>query len=460
MDTTNIFNIKKAILIGRKGELSKLWNSYQNGRNSIIYGEAGIGKSYLINYFLKNVYKGEYIKLNYVDEFDFFKYDVHNGIIYLELDDYRLESFEFIKQGLRMFPRVKFIIETRDKFVCSYLNEFMDFDLIHLDGLDKTSIIQFVSDIITDKDEQKYIIEKSKGNPLFVIFMLELITHSKKMSLYDYVPIIDDDVFIREIYIREFKKYPSEMKKKLAKSILKSVDDADKEIIVNISSLGNISYELFKKWEIHINDLDNHIDSLIRKGILIKCEEKLQINQKIEPYIWDELKPDWFSHGQLPDRMLDSLKNGEVVNKECYLSLVKNHIDQNIYIYLQAFTDKVSRQDIADMNTLLKKLVDENSNTSGKIDQISQKLDRMETTISYDIADVENIVIKLQNALYGIIDVDNQINELKDMLIHKKYIHLQKFNSIINFLGSIASLYSLPEVKYLLQNLISIIKSI
>lgn len=437
--------------VGRKKELVRLEEILKEERVCIINGLAGIGKTYLARAFLeqRNSEGEETLYIHYYEQ-DHFSGLRETVPRYLVIDDIlgidrflRSEHFFSISQ----IEVQNIILITRDSLSADVKVPSITLRPMNYEDTQEL-IVALWGKKLSEYDEQRLLIY-SEGHPLFIRLISEL---NKEYSLDEILRLIS---------------YPENMEI-LVRFISRDTEPvllSRKELntLLMILTLGDIDIELLIRWS-GAPSCKQIIETLVLKGFVRITEDG-----RVYPHLVTVsdlnnviVSPDLYK--DLMWNIKKDIVNGVEIDERYPLAII-HHIrrtDDAVDFAATFYEDRYEKNDVRfheDMKSILKELGYIRKKTD-MIDVNTRNIDRKIKIVITNQEKIDEIINGLSEAYKDNAEAVQKIDELLEIVKNPSKSKLERANSIIGFLGSIASISSLFGVQANLTQLQMLISSL
>ena len=437
--------------VGRKKELIRLEEILKEEKVCIINGLAGIGKTYLAQAFLeqKNCEGQETYYIHYHDP-DHFSGLRDKVPCYLVVDDILsidrfLRSEHFLSISQTSVQNI--ILITRDS-----ISEDVKIPSITLRPMDYEDTHELIEALWGKKlsgDNEQRIFLLSEGHPLFIYLIFEL---NKEYPLDEILRLIS---------------YPENMEV-LARFVKREIEPVflsriEFDILLMILTLGDIDIKLLIRWS-GVPSCKQIIEMLVHKGIVRKT-----VDGRIYPHLvtisdYDDVivAPDLYK--DLMWNIKQDIVNGREIDERYPLAIIHRIMktDDAVDFAATFYENRYEKKDVQfheDMKSILKELGYIRQRTD-IIDVNTRNIDRKVKIVITNQEKIYEIISGLTEVYKDNAEAVQKIDELLEIVKNPSRSKLERANSIIGFLGSIASISSLFGVQTNLSQLQMLISSI
>lgn len=437
--------------VGRKKELIRLEEILKEEKVCIINGLAGIGKTYLARAFLeqKNNEGQETYYIHYYDS-DHFpglrdtvpRYLVIDDIIGIDsflISEYFLSISQTSVQNIILITRENISTDVKIPSITLYPMNYAD---------TQEMILALWGKPLSEYDEQRLLLS-SEGHPLFIRLMSEL---NKEYSL--------DEIF-------HFISYPENMEilAQFVKSDTGPVILSRKEldILLVILTLGDISIDLFIHWS-GDPSYKQIIETLALKRLIKITEDGHIYTHMAIASMFNNVRVDPDLYKDMMLNIKKDIVNGEEINERYPLAIIHRirRTDDAVDFAATFYENRYEKNDVRfheDVKLIFKELGYLRKRTD-IIDLNTRNIDRKIKIVITNQEKIDEIISGLLEAYKDNAEAVQKIDELLEIVKNPSRSKLERANSIIGFLGSIASISSLFGVQANLTQLQMLISSL
>lgn len=444
MDNDKNGMIFQKTAVARKEEIVLLEKMLSHNKVCIINGMAGIGKTYfakMYSYLHENVvYISDYYfqncgSKNHVIEHSFAKNIKSNSLLIIDdiVEDINLYINSVFFDALQKLNPKNIVLLTRQNVFQSGI------PILTIQPFTLMQTYELIEKTIGNKyshAEMEQIARLSNGNPVLIRVICSLLNSYSNI----------DEIW-EQLSLEENKRLIYPFIQKVCS--IPKLNDSEIQTYVEILMFGKIEKCLLKRWDVRLNEeIEKDIASLIAKGV-ISYDGKSLYGDYLAGDILDDYPLCYDYCVSIVNNMRDDILNGIRVDDKyaiAIISTLKEHYEFIDFIVV-FYEQKIEFQRKADFTNTLTQILQSLGRIEGS----------MEKNVIPQVAKIEKIdenvekLVIIQNEIQSIINQlfiglkDNEkalkvLEELSDIVKNPKKSKLDRMNSCIGFLGSVATL--------------------